>query len=209
MIDKCLKRLAKRRPIFHSEADFQFELATQIKHMHPKVRLRLEKPFLINSQNVHLDIFLIYRGQKVGIELKYKTTATKISYFGESFSLKEHSAGDLGCYDFWRDVKRLEELKKAKEIDVGFAVILTNYDFYWKGSPRNNNYRDFGLSHARQINPGTLDWVDNTKPYTIGRGAICISQKYKLNWDLYSKNLISNYNNQKITKYFKYLSIQI
>lgn len=52
-LDDVLSRLALRRPIFHSEADFQFALAWQILELDAGIDVRLEsRP----KAGVHLDV---------------------------------------------------------------------------------------------------------------------------------------------------------
>ena len=56
-IDKIMYQLSRWRPIFHSEADFQFSLAWMIKEQYPNCDIRLE--FIPESNpNLHLDILV-------------------------------------------------------------------------------------------------------------------------------------------------------
>ena len=71
-IDRCLFSLQKKRPIFHSEADFQFALSWEIKSHYPDANVRLEYCPSI-PPNVHIDILLFYCNETISIELKYKT----------------------------------------------------------------------------------------------------------------------------------------
>lgn len=41
-VEQTMARLAARRPIFHSEADFQHAFAWQVQIDHPDARIRLE-----------------------------------------------------------------------------------------------------------------------------------------------------------------------
>jgi hypothetical protein len=43
-VAEILSRLAKKRPIFHSEADFQHALAWEVRGMHADADIRLEVP---------------------------------------------------------------------------------------------------------------------------------------------------------------------
>lgn len=56
-IEQVLKELAKKRPVFHSEADFQHALAWEIQITYPDANIRLEKPFQFDK----LDKKLSYR----------------------------------------------------------------------------------------------------------------------------------------------------
>ena len=96
-IHEVMTELAKTRPIFHSEADFQFALAWQIREMMPDSQIRLEfKPF--PDERMYLDIWL--RDQETAIELKYLPRKLEHKYDSEQFILKEQSAQDLGRHGF-------------------------------------------------------------------------------------------------------------
>jgi len=75
---ELIKKLSENRPVFHSEFDFQHELAMLIKTEWKPQKIRLEKPINlqdhIQDNKLELDIFLeVAKNEKVGIELKYKT----------------------------------------------------------------------------------------------------------------------------------------
>ena len=70
-IHALLGGLARKRPAFHSEADFQFALAWEIREAR-KLDSRLEfRP--LADERMYLDIWLPQRG--VAVELKYMTRA--------------------------------------------------------------------------------------------------------------------------------------
>lgn len=71
-IDEIMYQLSRWRPIFHSEADFQFSLAWLIKEQYPNCDIRLEIVPEFNP-NLHLDILVIFEGKWIPIELKYTT----------------------------------------------------------------------------------------------------------------------------------------
>ena len=71
-IYEIIRQLSIWRPIFHSEADFQFSLAWLIKKKYPECEIRLEFVPSFNP-NLHLDILVILDGKWIPIELKYTT----------------------------------------------------------------------------------------------------------------------------------------
>jgi len=127
-INKLMKRLSKKRPVFDSEDDFKFSLAWLIKEKYKKykdnVEIRLEKKMDNNkdassnkesdqnNRNQRIDIFIIVKNEnnveKIGIELKYFTAKIKWrDYKNEgTFILAEQAANDIKCYDAWKDVER-------------------------------------------------------------------------------------------------------
>ena len=67
-IDKIMHQLSIWRPIFHSEADFQFSLAWMIKEQYPNCDIRLEFVPEFNP-NLHLDILVILDGKWIPIQV--------------------------------------------------------------------------------------------------------------------------------------------
>ena len=110
-IDKIMYQLSRWRPIFHSEADFQFSLAWMIKEQYPNCDIRLEFVPEFNS-NLHLDILVILDGKWIPIELKYTTRKCIKTINDEVYVLKEQGAKDQGCYNYLKDIMRIEEISK-------------------------------------------------------------------------------------------------
>lgn len=85
-----------------------------------------------NNQDMRIDIVVQRGSEFVPIELKYKTKLIiedTFERFGKTIVgaqlVKDQSAQDLGRYDFWRDVRRLELLcKKFDKVRNGIAVFL-------------------------------------------------------------------------------------
>jgi len=208
MIDynKVLSNLSQRRSIFHSENDFQFELAWQLKLDYPHLEIRIEKPII----PVYIDLFLIDGSRKIGIELKYKTS--KIDYLdkntGDMFSLKEHAALDSGRFDFLNDISRLEIHKSAGVIDIGYSIFITNCSYYW--SPINYNYKvapndiNFRLEDGNTLS-GPMLWTPETKESTVGKKRIkglMLRNEYRMTWCDYSNLGMTN-------GLFRYLLVEV
>lgn len=69
-----LTTLSKKRPVFHSEADFQHALAWEIHKNYSQSNLRLEYNPTISEGNMYLDIWVTHpNGYPTAIELKYIT----------------------------------------------------------------------------------------------------------------------------------------
>ncbi len=100
--------LAERRPVFHSEADFQHALSWEIHQIHPELELRLEyKPF--PDERMYCDVWV--RGEmNLAIELKYLTRKLQVDINGEPYSLLDQSAHDIRRYDTLKDLWRLERI---------------------------------------------------------------------------------------------------
>ncbi len=141
-----MKALAVERPIFHSEADFQFALSTRIYAEYPECEVRLEKPFQFDGGAIYSDIWL--PESAIAIELKHFTREVSVCVEEEFFALKDHAARDLARHGFLADVQRLEELvwDDGHPVRSGLAVMLTNDPGLWLPSPRKTNDLNFHLN---------------------------------------------------------------
>ncbi len=52
-----LRKLAAKRPLFHSEADFQHALAWELHEDDPELAIRLEYPVRTQDTTIHVDIW--------------------------------------------------------------------------------------------------------------------------------------------------------
>ena len=103
-----MRALARDRPLFHSEADFQHAFAWRIHETMPACGVRLEyKP---PGKRIYLDLWLDRCG--VAIELKYCTRLLEMEHNGEAFELRNQSANDISRYDFVKDIQRLKSLSE-------------------------------------------------------------------------------------------------
>ena len=183
-----LEDLSKRRPVFHSEADFQLAIAW---HIHEKVsnsQVRLEfKPF--QSENMYLDIWL--QASKIAIELKYPTQGLKVEREGEVFALRNQSAQDTRRYDFIMDIYRLERVVYDSGLaKAGFTVLLTNDPSYWEPPKRGWEDRTDGAFrvHEGRIIKGEMKWSDLASEGTKEgkEEPIKLRGAYDVNWRDYS-----------------------
>lgn len=183
VINEVLENLAKRRPLFWSEADFQFEFAWELHtKLDGKAKIYLERRFEIDMDSsdnaneksnqsttnkslnkLYVDIWVEYDNKTYPIELKYTTKRCKIYDPKNPVETKEQSARDIGCYRFLWDIKRLEEIKTSlspKEVK-GCAIMLTSdAGYYEERKPKQPTlFDDFRLTHNRKIKKDTeLKW---------------------------------------------------
>jgi len=200
-----MRVLARKRPIFHSEADFQHALAWELHSQLPESEVRLELPIESSGNALHLDLWLSAPGRAVAIELKYKTRSLSVKLNGESFSLKSHSAQDVGRYDFLRDIQRIERIVSSHPGTRGYAILLTNDSSYWKPSSDIKTVDGaFRLHEGRSVE-GTLAWGSNAAPGTIRsrEKPITLVGTYKIIWKEYSKVGSSSYGA------FRYLALSV
>ncbi len=114
VIEKVLNDLASKRPVFWSEADFQFAFAWELQNELPQASIRLERRFDADDNTpMYIDIWVEYEGKVYPIELKYKTSNYSDEIGGEKYLLKTQSACDTGCHDFLKDINRIEIISKS------------------------------------------------------------------------------------------------
>ncbi len=203
-----LNELSEKRPVFHSEADFQHVLAWKIHENHPDLNIRLEKRSILSGKEIYFDILAFKDSKIVAIELKYKTKNldTIVTSESEDFSLKNHGAQDQGRYDFIKDISRLENAIGTHYARTGFAIFLTNDKSYWKTPAQDVNTvdKDFRIHEGRIIINRELSWKEGAAKGTMrGRDApITLKGEYILNWKDYSN--LEGQNGE-----FRYLLVRV
>lgn len=142
--------------LLSSERDMQMNLASWLAQTghYDKVELEYALPAeavddYIWKNDLCLDIVLRKGAAYLPVKLTYKTLGVKrkLERFGEPLAgeypvVRELGAQDIGKYDFWRDVKMLELLRRRfRNIAGGLAVLLTNDAVYTKPErPQANHY---------------------------------------------------------------------
>lgn len=173
-----LHHVSQRRPVFHSEADFQHELALELSHAGYRVRLEVPREVELNGTAVRAELDLLVqapggpldrnRGTAVGgagwtvIELKYVKVPTVIVHQGETYDLAGSWGTNLSRFDALADLRRVERIVAAGLASQGHAVFLTNAEDAWNVdvTGRRNMGRQFSLHAGRALPAGVpLDWV--------------------------------------------------
>jgi len=172
-IHEIMHLLSMWRPIFHSEADFQFSLAWLIKKKYPDCEIRLEFVPEFNP-----------------IELKYTTKRCIKTINDEVYVLKEQGAKDQGCYNYLKDIMRIEEFRdKTSKFIEGYTIKITSEMSYLKPPTKVNcTYAEFSIENG-SIKTGCMNWDANTGKGTM-RGMeapIVLTGMYPINWKEYSK----------------------
>lgn len=149
--------LESNNELLFNERDFQMHLATWLRNSSNRyddvdVEYYVPKSELENyvwDSELRLDIVVEKDGEFCPVELKYKTKKVErnISRFDEALHdkvvvMKNQGAQDLGMYDFWKDVRRVELVRKRfNRVKGGLAVFVTNDVAYTKASKlTSNNY---------------------------------------------------------------------
>lgn len=194
-IRKIIQELAKKRPVFYSEADFQHALAWEIQNaFQDDVKIRLEKPFYIDSQICYVDLIVEYKGKLIPIELKYKLKESEYAFDNEIFKLKNHGAHNLNRYDFIKDIWRLENfLSQHKQQSlVGYAIFLTN-DTAYKNPKFKLGVDDLCFRiHGGTLLAGELKWK-NSENKKKRSNSITLLSNYELIWKNYPNHTNVNF----------------
>jgi len=125
-LDVLIPRLGQKRPVFHSEADFQHALAWEAHQIDPELQIRLETH---PEPNVRLDLLLTHpdlRAYTV-VEPKYLTALWSGLVKGEQFALKNQGAQDVRAYDIVKDIGRLERFVAGKPGTIDLQRPLCAY----------------------------------------------------------------------------------
>ena len=155
--------MQNNQELLFNERDFQMHLAVWLRESkhYDDVDVEYYIPYkeldnYIWKNELRLDIVVCKGKEYLPIELKYKTkhTAKEILRFGEKIAdmevLKDQGAQDLGMYDFWKDVRRIELVRKRfPAVRNGLSVFATNDESYLRPSRSTSN--NFLLS----LNEGT------------------------------------------------------
>jgi hypothetical protein len=181
--------LARDRPVFHSEADFQQALAWAVHTANPQLRVRLEtRP----QPRVRLDLLITdpADGHALAVELKYLTDNWEGEALGEQFGLLRQSAQDIRAYDCVKDIARVERLVANRYAQAGLVLVLTNDPAYWRAPDHGliTNADAFRLHDGLTL-AGSRAWGPRTGTGTMGNSRaepIELTGTYALSWQDYS-----------------------
>ena len=128
--------------LLFNERDFQMHLASWLRNSanaYDDVDVEYYVPWqeldgCVWQSELRLDIVVKKDKEYCPIELKYKTKKVErqITRFDEALHdnvvvMKNQGAQDLGMYDFWKDVRRVELVRQRFErVKGGLAVFVTS-----------------------------------------------------------------------------------
>jgi hypothetical protein len=190
-IDAIMKQLAVRRPIFHSEADLQHELAWEIHMALPDAQIRVERPPSYVSGVQHVDLWAEDGDKIVLFELKCKPRElpTPVTIVGETFNPRSGAGGRLG---FVKDLARLETLvdtlaREQKQVSA-YAILLTSKPHYWKASKKR-------IAAFVDVCEGKILYGPT--------GSVALTGSYDVKWQDYSQVTDGKFGQ------FRYLAIKV
>jgi hypothetical protein len=155
-VASALSALAGKRPVFHSERDFQHALAWQIQLASPQAQIRLEtRP----RRGIHLDLLVRLDGRRTAIELKYLVARLHATVGGVLFDLPHPSANDISRHDVVKDITRIEAVLADGHADSGCVLVLSNDRSYWRSASRADTIDEAFRLHEGHVLHGTMGWA--------------------------------------------------
>lgn len=183
--------------LLFNERDFQMHLATFLRQtghyddvdVEYYVPLSELKGYIWNNE-LRMDILVYKEEEFLPIELKYKTKSVRknLLRFGEQLAekvevMKNQGAQDLGMYDFWKDVRRIEIVRKRfKAIKSGLAVFVTNDPAYLKAGRDTSNHILFSMTegtHGKEKH-----WLDKESASCKTHPDFEVEKDYFIHWEL-------------------------
>lgn len=186
VIQNLLVSLAKDKHIFCSEMDFQLHLAWLMKKEGFELSLEYDPGCL--DANAALDI-MIWKPERVAVELKYKTALFQPTVFDYPLRLKNQGAQDIGRYDFFKDISRVERVVAERKAEKGFSILLTNDRSYWRTGRNGTADEMFRIYDGRTVKLGPYHWGSGASPGTKrGREKpITLIRDHVFGWNDYAK----------------------
>src|SRR5471030_2587554 len=77
LLPEVMRALARKRTVFHSEADFQHAFAWELHSRFPESSVRIERPMRAAGKTLHLDFLMQFSGKSVAVELSTKPSVLR------------------------------------------------------------------------------------------------------------------------------------
>ena len=194
-IRTLMRRLARNRPAFHSEADFQLAFGRALEQEFWDYRVRLEHR-IDPSVRRRADITIF--DKNIVFELKYRTRGAQLEHFNERFSLPHQGAYPATRFKFLKDIGRIEAWRRDGKIRSGYAIFLTNDYLFWEPKTGESVDAQF-LLHDGAVLEGLMGWSDESVRQDR-EDTVRLDGKYRLKWEDYS---------EPSTTGFRYLSVEV
>lgn len=141
------------------------------------------------KNELKLDILLCKSSEFLPVELKYKTKKhpKQLSRFGERLKrqvdvLKNQGAQDLGMYDFWKDVRRVELVRRRfVSVKNGLAVFVTNDKQYLNPSKETSNNHLFCM--AEGLHSKAKHWQHPESTCAQTHPNFNLEYEYSIHWE--------------------------
>jgi hypothetical protein len=195
ILQQIITALGLRNSFFLREIDIQIYLTNYFINTNLYDNVFVEYhipsnliPNYLWGDNIYIDIVLEKDDLYYPIELKFKTQAQVLPLFlfgnNINVTLGQQGATNIGCYDFWKDIKRIELFEQTfNNVERGIVLFVSN-DSTYQVAPRNQNvgYSQFSIHQNRVIPANSfLNW-NNDLDIATGRPPITTNYAYTINW---------------------------
>lgn len=141
------------------------------------------------NNELKLDILLRKDDEFLPVELKYKTKrhSKKMKRFNEEMPdvvevLKNQGAQDLGMYDFWKDVRRVELVcRRFAAVKNGLAVFVTNDNQYLNPCRETSNNYHFCMSEG--VHDTYRHWKNPDSSCAKSHPDFELERNYLVHWE--------------------------
>ena len=188
--------LDTNRELLFNERDLQMHLATFLRQTghYDDVDVEYYVPLselegYIWNNELRMDVLVRKGREYLPIELKYKTRTVRkrLLRFGESVAeevvvMKNQGAQDVGKYDFWKDVRRIEIVRnRFGNISNGLAVFVTNDPSYVQRGREESNHIKFSMDEG----------VHGKEKHWLNKNSVCcktnpdfeVEKEYSIHWE--------------------------
>lgn len=188
--------LVSNSELLFNERDFQMHLATWLRNSnnhYDDVDVEYYVPWqeledYVWQSELRLDIVVKRDGEYCPVELKYKTKKVEqqITRFDEVLHdkvvvMKNQGAQDLGMYDFWKDVRRVELVRRRfDKVKGGLAVFVTNDNGYLKKGKSTSNHIQFSMTEGRHHT--SRHWLNPESTCAKKHPDFEVEQEYTIHW---------------------------
>ncbi len=181
--------------LLFNERDLQMHLALYLigSGHYDDVDVEYYVPFeeldnYIWKNELKLDILLRKGNEFLPVELKYKTKkhSKQLTRFDECLNrqvdvLKNQDARDLGMYDFWKDVRRVELVRnRFNAVKHGLAVFVTNDKRYLNPSRVSSNNCLFSMEEG--LHGPVKHWQQSESTCAKTHPDFDLEHEYTIHW---------------------------
>lgn len=180
--------------LLFNERDFQMHLAIWLRNSnhYDDVDVEYYVPYqeldgYIWKNELRLDILVSKNGEYLPVELKYKTKGVqrKLRRFDEELEevevIKNQGAKDWGMYNFWKDVRRIELVRKRfPNVKNGLAVFLTNDQSYLNTPKKTSN--NYAFRMVEGLNPAEKHWHNPQSASAKTHPDFEVEKEYEIQW---------------------------
>lgn len=189
--------IAGQSELMFNEFDFQMQLALALRgsgrydvdaeYFLPTRGTDILKGYDWDS-NMRVDIVVSRGGEYVPVELKYTTrrVVRDMERFGSMVRgievMRQQSAQDIRRYDFWKDVRRIELIRRIfPAVHNGLAVFMTCDPGYLNEPREGSASAPFSMSGKAPIGGGAMDW-NGPSASRADHKPFRLDGRYRLQW---------------------------